>query len=288
MSGPGSKLVVNADDFGASPGVNEAVILGGRAGVRTSCSLMVTGAAVDDAVRLAKETPELSVGLHIVLALGKSVLPHREIPHLVDREGNFASDPAIAGLRYFFCPFARRELSREIEAQFEKFRSTGLALSHVDSHCHLHVHPVVFDRLVRAAERYGVRRMRVPTDDAALEVRLSGSGSFRTAAFAAIFEKLSARMKRRLDLRGFTYPRRVYGFFRSGRMSEQYFLAVLENLEEAKSEIYFHPGVLPRGSAVPTAPQVQRARELSALLSPAVRDRARRLGIRFVGYPDLD
>src|SRR5215211_6942485 len=123
------RLIVNADDFGISEEVNEAVIRAYKEGVLTSASLMVTGAAFESAVRLAKENPGLAVGIHLVTVMGRSVLPHKEVPSLVDESGDFSSKAAAAGLKYFFSPRARRELRKEVAAQFEKFHSTGLRLS---------------------------------------------------------------------------------------------------------------------------------------------------------------
>ena len=95
-------LIVTADDFGMSRNTNEAIIRAFREGILTSASLMVGGAAFEHAVELAKANPGLSVGLHIVLVQGKSVLPHKRIPHLVDAENNFANNPTLTGLRYYF------------------------------------------------------------------------------------------------------------------------------------------------------------------------------------------
>ena len=284
------RLIVNADDFGASPEVNEAVVLAFRKGVLTSTSLMATGAAFDEAVRLAKVNPGLAVGLHIVLVLGRPVLPPYEIPHLAGRNGCFPDDPALAGLKYFFCRKTRKEIAQEVSAQFAKFRATGLPLSHVDGHCHMHVHPVVFDAVLKAAEEHGVRRMRVPEDDPRLARRLCGPMGLAGAAYAAVFRALSARMKKRLKAHGFTFPGRVYGNLLTGRMSEDYFLSVLDNLRAETSEIYFHPALAAKG-ARPGAPariELQGLREFSALASGRVREKMAALGIEPATYQALD
>lgn len=172
-----TQVIINGDDFGKSPEVNEAVIRSFRARTLTSCSLMVTGDAFEHAVRLALEHPDLAVGIHLVTVQGKAVLPYLEIPNLVDREGRFPQSPTAAGLKYYFLKKARRQLKRELTAQFQRFHATGLQLSHVDSHLHMHVHPVVFAVAVELAERYGARRMRVPRDDFQLAVRFHRAGT---------------------------------------------------------------------------------------------------------------
>ena len=287
------QLIVNGDDFGKSPEVNEAIIRAFRAGTLTSCSLMVTGDAFDHAVRLARENSGLAVGIHLVTVQGKAVLPHAEIPNLVDREGHFPHSPAAAGLKYYFSRAAREQLTRELTAQFQRFHGTGLKLSHVDSHLHMHVHPVIFAAAVELAERCGVRRMRVPQDDFRLAVRFSGLflndknpplspfpkgessgcppflkggwGDLIGGAIAAlIFGLLTRRMKRQLLARGFSFAEQVYGHLYSGRMTLEYVLFVLDHLSARTNEIYFHPVVLEVGVAV-SLEQQQSARELEIL-----------------------
>jgi chitin disaccharide deacetylase len=133
-------LIINADDFGYSSAVNRAIIQAHREGVLTSTSLMVNERATDEAVQLAKENPELAVGLHLALVLAHSSLPHEEIPTLTNHQNEFLNSPPLAGIKYFFSPSARRELKKEMRAQFEKFAATGLPFSHVDGHTHLHMH----------------------------------------------------------------------------------------------------------------------------------------------------
>lgn len=264
-------LIVNGDDFGISREVNQGIIRAYREGILTSCSLMVTGDAFENAVSLARTHDGLAVGVHLVTVMGKSVLPHSRIPTLVDRQGNFPSDPTVAGLRYFFSARARRELERELAAQFEKFAATGLPFSHVDSHLHMHVHPVIFKYALELAEEYGVRYMRVPEDDLALAVHYLGNDTLALSAQAIVFKLLCRRMRRKLNGKGFTVPDRVYGHFLSGRMSEDYVLLVLDQLRNGLHEIYFHPGYY-EGKAESLSPDKHRLMsEFRVLLSNRVR-----------------
>src|SRR5262245_32113928 len=121
MASAKRRLIVNADDFGASESINSAVISAHQRGSLTTASLMVNGAAVEEAVRLAKANPGLGVGLHLTLCCGSSALPPNQIPALVDRYSRFRNDPVRAGIFYFFSSAARNELALEIAAQFEKF-----------------------------------------------------------------------------------------------------------------------------------------------------------------------
>jgi hopanoid biosynthesis associated protein HpnK len=281
------QLIVNGDDFGASEHVNEAVIQAFKRGILTSCSLMVSGDAFDHAVRLARENVQLGVGIHLVTVLGRSVLPHSQIPHLVDKDGNFPSDPTIAGLRYYFSMAARKELKRELQAQFEKFASTGLKFSHIDSHLHMHVHPVIFDAALDLGDRFDVRRMRVPQDELRIALGFGCPNKLKTTGYAAVFYLLVSRMRKRLRNRGFLSTGRVYGNFQSGKMSEKYVLYVLDRLHARTNELYFHPAI--HNGELPLDDQQRQCySEFNILISPTVAHRIQERGIRLTNYVKLD
>jgi len=109
------RLIVNADDFGASPGINRAVIQAQREGILTSASLMVNEPAFADAVALARQNPRLGVGLHLALSHGHSALAPEKIPGLVNARGEFSNSPTATGMRYFMRRNSRaiREIPRD-------------------------------------------------------------------------------------------------------------------------------------------------------------------------------
>ena len=281
-----ARVIVNGDDFGKSSEVNEAILRAFRAGTLTSCSLMVTGEAFDEAVRLAKENDGLSVGIHLVTVRGKAVLPHSEIPQLVDREGNFQDSPVAAGLKYYFSGAAREQLAKELGAQFHRFHSTGLKPSHVDSHLHMHIHPVIFRAAIELAERYEIRRMRVPHDDFRLALRFQRKILPSQAGVALIFWVLTRRMKKHLLDRGFSFSERVYGHFYSSRMTLDYVLFVLDHLSAKTIEIYFHPAAFEELCAS-NGLQHLSAMELGVLASSELRERLRDPGIELTDYCGL-
>jgi hopanoid biosynthesis associated protein HpnK len=285
---PARQLIVNADDFGISEAVNEAIIRAHRHGVLTSASLMVTGEAAAQAVRLAKENPGLAVGIHLVAVMGRSVLPQSEIPTLVDAAQNFSNNPTAAGLKYFFSPQSRREIRREIAAQFAKFHETGLRLSHVDGHLHLHVHPVIFNEALKQAIKYGARRMRVPEEERALALGFDRSHRAQKTFFTIQFGGLARYMKSKLRAAAsFTVPERVYGNLQSGRMNESYFLYMLDNLRAATNEIYFHPATYPPDRSL-DAHEQQCQIEFETLLSEPVKQRLAQLNVRLTNYIDME
>src|SRR6185369_3869370 len=272
------RLIVNADDFGVSEPVNQAIIRAFNEGVLTSASLMVTGAAFEQAVMLAKENPGLAVGIHLVTVAGRSALPRSEIPSLVDQGGNFSNNPTAAGLKYFFSPRARRELRTELAAQFEKFHSTGLPLSHIDGHLHLHVHPVIFDAALELGAQYGTRRMRVPDEERRLALQFDSSNVGLKTVHALLFGGLARHMNKKLRARGFSFPERVYGNLQSGRMSERYFLYTLDHLTADTTEIYFHPAVYDDERLLDND-QRQCSIEFEALVSKKVKEKLTQRGI---------
>jgi hopanoid biosynthesis associated protein HpnK len=281
------RLIINADDFGMSEEVNEAVIRAYREGVLTSTSLMVTGSAFDQAVKLAKENPGLAVGIHLVTVVGKSVLPHSEIPALVDREGNFSNNPTAAGLKYFFSRRARRQLRNEIAAQFEKFQATGLPLSHIDGHLHLHVHPVIFNAALEMGAKYGARRMRVPDEERRLALAFDRSNLLRKTIHSVLFGGLARYMKKKLREQGFTFPQRVYGNLQSGRINELYCIHALDNLTAETSEIYLHPAVYPDERLLDSQ-QRQCSIEFEALTNDKIKERVQQLGIKLINYFEME
>src|SRR6267143_1995910 len=113
---PARRLIVNADDFGRSHAINEAVVRAHREGILTAASLMVNGQAADEAIELARQNPQLGVGLHVSLVCGTSALPPGAIPGLVDSCGHFSDHSVASGIRYFFRTELRAQLEREIQA----------------------------------------------------------------------------------------------------------------------------------------------------------------------------
>ena len=198
----GRRLIVNADDFGRSHSINEAVIRAHREGILTTASLMVNEPACDEAVALARENPKLGVGLHLTLLCGHSALPPEKIPGLVNARGEFSNKPVGAGFRYFFQRSLREQLRAEIHAQFEKFRATGLPLDHVNGHLHLHLHPTMFRILMEDAAKLGIRHLRLTRDCLSRSRRMARGHWFYRVSHAAIYDWLSRRAREPLRQRG--------------------------------------------------------------------------------------
>jgi hopanoid biosynthesis associated protein HpnK len=263
-------MIITGDDFGYSEAVNRAIIRAHREGVLTGASLMVNERAAGDAVQLAKANPNLAVGLHLVLALGRAALPHSEIPHITDAQGKFTDSPFRAGLDYYFSRVARAETKREMRAQFERFAATGLPFSHVDGHTHLHMHPVIFDELIELCQEFGVKRVRVVKGEMRLSLELDRKNLLMKLVWGTVFNLLGGSCERKLKGRGFANPQKVYGLLQTGDMNEDYLLGLLERMETGDIEIYAHPLAFDADDSEKYE-NPGGTRELQALISPRVR-----------------
>ncbi len=278
------QLIINADDFGLSAGVNRAVITAWREGILTSASLMVGAPAFDQAVELARENPGLQVGLHLTLVQGRSVVAHGGFPCLTDGEGNFPVDPVMAGMRMFFLKALHRQLAAEVEGQITRFLETGLPLSHIDGHLNIHMHPTVFAIVCRLMPKYGIETFRLSRERLGAERRISSRRLLGKAVDAGIFGLLARRCQPELQRRRIGFAGEVKGLLNSGRMTEEYLLAALDLLQDGVTEIYFHPGDADEPELAVTMPDYRHRDELAALLSPRVREKLGSLGITLRNY----
>jgi chitin disaccharide deacetylase len=284
---PSKHLIVNGDDFGLSPQVNAGILYAHQHGILTDTSLMISGPAWEDAVARANTTPHLSVGLHLTLVQGRSVLPHHLLPELTDQDGNLPNAPTLAGLRYFFSPRARTQVRAECRAQIEKFLSTGLPLTHVDGHLNIHMHPTVLGILIDLAKEYGITAMRVTREHLAISLALDARHSLRKRWESLIFTNLARHAVKKLQASGVAFPHALFGLHQSGNMNEQYLLGVLPQLRQGVTEIYCHPSFPPCLEVQRWTPTYRRDVELAALMSPAVRAGLADQGITLTTYRDL-
>ncbi|MGC2967682.1 hopanoid biosynthesis-associated protein HpnK [Paraburkholderia aspalathi] len=264
-------LIVTADDFGLHSRVNLAVEQAHRHGVLTAASLMIGAPAAADAVARARELPGLRVGLHLVLADGDAVTPRAGIAALLDEHGRFGDNMVRDGVRFFFLPHVRKQLAREIRAQFDAFARTGLTLDHVNTHKHFHLHPTVLELILEIGREYGMRAMRLP---------------FEVGAPLWLRPWISW-VRARLNRAGIVHNDYVVGIANSGCMDEEVWLAALADLPRGVGEIYCHPAfagdrVLSHGMR-----DYRHVDELQALLSPRVAEAIRGVGVRVGGFGDV-
>ncbi len=273
------RLVVIADDLGASPAMNRGIAEAHERGIVTSASLLATGSAHEEAVEIACAHPGLSVGLHVALCDGRAVLSQSAIPDLADAYGDLEESPARAAILYWALRRRiRDQIEKEVEAQFERIESAGVRPTHVDGHHHLHMHPAVFDIVCRAAARRGVRWIRVPVEDLSDVLRCWSPLDLpgHLAEWGAL-EALGHRNRRTAVESKLSFASRVFGMPHGGRIDERFLAEVLSKLPPGTSEIYVHPDAESEGGR----------REIEVLTSPRTRELLDELGISLVGYRDL-
>ena len=281
------RLIITADDFGLTEEVNEAVEQAHRSGILTGASLMMTGAAVNDAVTRARRNPSLRVGLHVVTVDSGTVLPRDTVREIVDARGRLSGDLFAAGIRYFFRPAARRALRAEVLAQFEAFRATGLVLDHVDTHHHMVLHPTVLGIILEIAPRFDVRAIRLPS-----EPWRASRGSPLVRRLAAAIRRIGltpwiALVRLRLNRAGIRHNSEVRGLADTGSMDEATVLRLLDTVDRDDTEMFFHPASASSAPGSASCLAARQRAELDALCSPRVRAAMQRIGMVRVGYGDL-
>ncbi len=278
------KLIVTADDFGVSLPVNEAVEQAHRDGILSAASLMVGAAEAGDAVARARRLPNLGVGLHLTLINGRPVLPPEEVPGLVGADGRFSNDAVRFGIRLYASGRLRAQVKREIEAQFARFRETGLAMDHINGHRHFHLHPVVLDAIAELAPAFDHPPLRLPYEPYAPSLRANRDRALGRLTGSLFYAAQSRRIRGRSSGGGMKTNDYVFGLHDSGAMSEARVLRLLDHLPHGVTEIYCHPAT--RRWNGPDAPPAsyQPEAEFRALLSGSVKAKLDAMGLRPITY----
>jgi predicted glycoside hydrolase/deacetylase ChbG (UPF0249 family) len=177
-----ARLIINADDFGLTRGLNRAVAELHSAGVLTSATLMASGPAFDDAVAITRSHPNLGVGCHIVLTDGFPVSPPESIPTLLGPDDRTFRPKLASFLQALLTGRIRSEhIYTEALAQIEKLQRAGIRVTHIDTHKHTHLFPLISRPLLAVAERTGTRAIRSPFEPAWGKSLEHGSTSRRLA-----------------------------------------------------------------------------------------------------------
>jgi predicted glycoside hydrolase/deacetylase ChbG (UPF0249 family) len=180
-----ARLIINADDFGLTRGINRAIAELNTAGALTSATLMANGPAFEDAVAVARAHPTLGVGCHIVLTDGLPVSPPTSIPSLLGHDRRSFRPRLTHFLQALITGrISPDDIAREALAQIEKLQSAGIRITHLDTHKHTHLFPTVSRPLLEVAERTGIRAIRSPFEPAWSQAVAQGGPARRLAVRA--------------------------------------------------------------------------------------------------------
>jgi predicted glycoside hydrolase/deacetylase ChbG (UPF0249 family) len=241
------RLILNADDFGLTRGINRAAIELHQAGVLTSCTLMATGPAFEDAVALALANPALGVGCHLVFTDGMPISHPDSIPTLLGADGKSFRPSLVDFAQAVLRGMVRvSDIARETQAQIQKLQRAGLDVTHVDTHKHTHLLPRICATVVHIAGRCGIGSVRNPMEprwsvgvsQASWKRRL---GMRVMDRFGAAFEGRTAEARSRGLI-----PDGTLGIAATGRLDPPRLRAMLDCLvqrhSEATVELLCHPG----------------------------------------------
>lgn len=258
-------LAVNADDFGFTRDVNAGIIEAHRHGILTATTLMATGPAFDDAVRLARLHPDLDTGCHLVLVQGPG-LP-RTIPQLIQALTLKRIDPLTV-----------------FRSQIERILAAGILPLHMDTHKHTHLLPPVLDAVARLSAEYRIPWVRRPFDFP----MAAGQVSWQRRLISSAAGSLRSGMQAKLQRHGCRTTDHFAGFQMTGNYRAEELASLIRSLPEGTTEFMCHPGYCTdelRGA--PTRLKECRAVELQALMAPEVRAALRESGVVLARYRDL-
>jgi hopanoid biosynthesis associated protein HpnK len=288
------RLIINADDFGLTAGVNRAIVEAHTRGIVTSSTLMATGPAFEDAVRLAKQSPDLSIGCHALLIDGEPVLNSARMPTITSH--NAGTTRFRDGLKSFAARALTGrldpdEVEAETTAQIRKIQSAGLTVSHVDSHKHTHLFPAVLRPLLRAALACGVGAVRnpfgprKPLKSSAL---LARPNLWTRYAEVRVLRALAGRFREAVQREGMVTPDGTLGIVVTGALDEKLFRAIAAIIPDGTWEFVCHPGYNDSDlQQANTRLRESRETELQVLTLPAARQLLEDQGIRLISYHEL-
>jgi len=259
------RLIVNADDFGLTEGVNDAIFELNAAGALTSATLMATGKAFRHAVHGAFVQTSLNVGCHVVLVDGTPVLPHNQIPSLADANGfrstlgTFVKDLLRGRIR-------ESEIEAEAAAQIARIQSSGITVTHLDTHKHTHMFPRALRPLLRAACLRGVTAIRNPFEPA-WSVKASGPASFARSLQVTLLRTQRNYFRRAVSHAGLSTTDGAAGVLATGTLDAAALQRLLQAMPPGTWELVCHPGYDDAAlAAVPTRLRASREVERAALL----------------------
>lgn len=289
------RLIVNADDFGLTQSVNQAIVEGHRRGIISSATLLANGAAFDSAVSLARSCPQLGVGVHLNLTEGFPVSALASVPGPVNHNGHFRRSPVQLVRAISAGMVSLDDIAWELQAQIEKVRAAGIEITHLDGHKHVHMWPAVFDVVVRLALECGipavrcaVARPRFPADLIRANPR-AWSKIILQSAIAGVLAVPSVAARRKLRRAGLAAVDRFIGIAETGFLNAACLKRILRNLPGGASELMCHPGYADEQLRnTGTRLMQQREVELDALTRPDVRALLGELRIELISYRQLE
>jgi predicted glycoside hydrolase/deacetylase ChbG (UPF0249 family) len=295
---PVRRLIINADDFGLTAGVNRAIAEAHAHGIVTSATLMANSRAFDEAAALARTMTgggsRFSVGCHVVLLDGGPLLPVDRVPSLLEPggiNGHFRdklNDFVIASFRGKLQP---DEIEAEASAQIRRLQAAGIAPSHFDTHKHAHMFPAVLRPLLRAARACGVPAVRNPFGQMwplPFGELVRKRHLWTRFAELNVLRNFAAKFRSEVEAHGMRTTDGSVAVLMTGSLDLKLFAAIMERLPEGTWEFVCHPGYndADLGQAR-TRLRQSRVQELELLTSPQAREILQARAIELISYREL-
>jgi chitin disaccharide deacetylase len=237
-----SRLIVNADDFGLTAGINRAIAELHAAGAVTSATLMASASATAEAIEIARSTPTLGVGCHVVLIDGTPILPPDRISSLVNpRTGQFRPTLTAFLPRLFTGNIDSSEVEAEAASQIALLQNSGLELTHIDTHKHLHMFPAVLRAVLRAARAAGINKIRNPFEPA-WAVSATARASLTRVAELTVLRRLRPACLNLIADAGFSTTDGTIAMAATGVLDAATLASLISRLAPGTWELVTHPG----------------------------------------------
>lgn len=284
------RLIINADDFGLTPGVNRAVVEARQHGVLTSTTLMANSLAFEQAVGFAKSDPSWSVGCHVVLLDGAPLVDPVRLGTLVAPGNRNIFRDGVSGfaLRALAGRIDSDQVEEETTAQIRKLQSHGIDVSHVDTHKHTHMFPAALTGILRAARTCGVSAIRNPFEVLAANFVGLQRRLWKRYAQVRTLRGLAGYFRRAVAKAGLRAPDGTLGIVATGSLDSSLFRTIAEHMPDGTWEFVCHPGYVDAELAtVRTRLREAREKELAVLTAPETRAALEKQGIQLISYREL-
>ena len=284
------RLIINADDFGLTPGVNRAIVEAHERGVVTSATMMANARAVEDA---SAQTGKggLSVGCHVVLIDGTPLLAPEDVSSLLGGNGRFRDSWLDFAGRALRSKFDEGQVAAEVEAQIRKIQQTGLQVTHVDSHKHVHLLPPVLRPMLKAAQACGVRAIRnpfAPLKPLAMAHLVKRPRLWGRYSEVKVLRHFGEQFRQAVGDADMVTTDGTFGIVVTGALDAELFAAIVGSLPEGTWEMVCHPGYCDADlRAARTRLRESREQELRVLTSAEARKAIEASGVELISYADL-
>lgn len=283
-------VIINADDFGLSQGVNRGILEAFRHGVLTSTTAMVNMDSFGDAAEIARRNRDLPVGIHLTLLWGRPVSSPEDVRSLVMHDRSFPTSAAVLAARYGAGLISFNDVRTEFRNQIKTFLDAGLTPTHVDSHKHIHALPGILKALISVLREFRIQKIRFPLESGGrIRRRRHAPPSrrlWRSIGKRVIIQCLCRANRGRLGRSGLTTTDHFAGMDAMNRLDEESLGAMIDTLRPGITEIMCHAGHMDKEASRYSSHQPDRETELSALTSARVRERVEANGIRLTNYRD--